>query len=137
MAKGKVAAPKRKTPSKAKKMGRKSKPAAGGIKKADGEKRKMRFRPGTVALREIRRYQKSTKHLVPRAPFARLVRSIVGDNNAELRMSARALMALQEASESYLTALFEDTNLCALHANRTTVMAKDMKLARRIRGERV
>ena len=136
MAKGKVAA-KNKVPSKAKKMGRKSKPAAGGIKKADGEKRKMRFRPGTVALREIKRYQKSTKNLVPRAPFARLVRQIVGDNNAELRMSQRALQALQEASESYLTALFEDTNLCALHANRVTVQAKDMKLARRIRGERV
>jgi len=70
----------KKSPKKASasKMGRKSKPAAGGIKKPKGgEKRKIRFRPGTVALREIRRYQKSVKNMMPRAPFARLVRTIV------------------------------------------------------------
>ena len=140
MAKGKATG-RKKSPNKkasASKMGRKSKPAKGGIKtaKADGEKRKIRFKPGTVALREIRRYQKSTKHLMPRAPFARLVRSICGDHGADLRFASRALGALQEAAEAYLVGLFEDTNMCCLHANRATIMRKDMQLARRIRGER-
>jgi len=138
MAKGKKAG-RKKSPKKSSvsKMGRKSKPAKGGIKAAKGGKeRKMRFRPGTVALREIRRYQKSVRNLMPRAPFARLVRRIAGELNGDLRMQARALMALQEAAESYLTGLFEDTQLCALHAKRVTVMPKDMHLARRIRGER-
>merc|ERR1719464_2481497 len=81
---------------------------------SSGVKKPHRFRPGTVALREIRRFQKST----------------------ELRFQSSAVLALQEASEAYMVGLFEDTNLCAIHAKRVTIMPKDMQLARRIRGER-
>jgi histone H3 len=99
-----------------------------------------RFRPGTVALREIRRYQKSTDALIARAPFQRLVKEIAQGQatgyREELRFQAAAVAALQEASESYLVGLFEDSNLCAIHAGRVTIMPRDMQLARRIRGER-
>ena len=108
---------------------KKAAPADGGVK------RKFRFRPGTVALREIKRYQKSTDHLLPRAPFQRLVRSVAIGIDGTLRFQSHALFALQEAAEAYLTALFEDANLCAIHAHRVTVMKKDLDLARRIRGE--
>ena len=104
--------------------------AEGGVKAA------RRFRPGTVALREIRKYQKSTDLLLRKLPFQRLVREVSQDFKAELRFQSAAIMALQEASEAYLVGLFEDTNLCAIHAKRVTVMPKDMHLARRIRGER-
>ena len=103
---------------------------------ADGAKKKMRYRPGTVALREIRRYQKSTDLLLKKAPFQRLVREIAQEYKNDLRFQSSAVMALQEASEAYLVGLFEDTNLCAIHAKRVTIMPKDMQLARRIRGER-
>ena len=73
--------------------------------------------------------------LLPLAPFQRLVRSICSGIDSDLRFQAQALLALQESTEAYLTGLFEDANLCALHANRVTVMKKDMELSRRIRGE--
>jgi histone H3 len=111
------------------KAARKSAPTTGGVKKPH------RFRPGTVALREIRKYQKSTETLIRRKPFQRLVREISQDLKADLRYQSHALAALQEAGEVYLTSLFEDTNLCAIHAKRVTIMPKDMQLARRIRGE--
>uniref|UniRef100_A0A9L0JXD5 Core Histone H2A/H2B/H3 domain-containing protein n=1 Tax=Equus asinus TaxID=9793 RepID=A0A9L0JXD5_EQUAS len=95
-----------------------------------------RFRPGTVALREIRRYQKSTELLIRKLPFQRLVREIAQDFKTDLRFQSAAIGALQEASEAYLVGLFEDTNLCAIHAKRVTIMPKDIQLARRIRGER-
>ncbi|MBN3292311.1 H3 protein, partial [Polypterus senegalus] len=109
---------------------RKSAPATGGVKKPH------RYRPGTVALREIRRYQKSTELLIRKLPFQRLVREIAQDFKTDLRFQSSAVMALQEASEAYLVGLFEDTNLCAIHAKRVTIMPKDIQLARRIRGER-
>ncbi|KAG5278408.1 hypothetical protein AALO_G00098650 [Alosa alosa] len=92
--------------------------------------------PGTVALREIRRYQKSTELLIRKLPFQRLVREIAQDFKTDLRFQSSAVMALQEASEAYLVGLFEDTNLCAIHAKRVTIMPKDIQLARRIRRER-
>jgi histone H3 len=95
-----------------------------------------RYRPGTVALREIRRYQKSTDLLIRKAPFQKLVREIAQKLESDLRFQSTAVLALQEASEAYLIALFEDTNLCAIHAKRVTIMPRDMLLARRIRGER-
>ncbi|MCP4569849.1 MAG: hypothetical protein GY841_19895, partial [FCB group bacterium] len=95
-----------------------------------------RFRPGTVALREIRRFQKSTELLIRKLPFQRLVREIASEYRNELRFQSSAVLALQEASEAYMVGLFEDTNLCAIHAKRVTIMPKDMQLARRIRGER-
>ncbi|CAH1384408.1 unnamed protein product, partial [Tenebrio molitor] len=90
----------------------KSAPATGGVKKPHC------YRPGTVALREIRRYQKSTELLIRKLPFQRLVREIAQDFKTDLRFQSSAVMALQEASEAYLVGLFEDTNLCAIHAKR-------------------
>ncbi|XP_061582486.1 uncharacterized protein LOC133447791 [Cololabis saira] len=90
------------------KAARKSAPATGGVKKPH------RYRPGTVALREIRRYQKSTELLIRKLPFQRLVREIAQDFKTDLRFQSSAVMALQEASEAYLVGLFEDTNLCVI-----------------------
>ncbi|KAL3146538.1 5-hydroxytryptamine receptor 4 [Trebouxia sp. C0010 RCD-2024] len=139
------------------KAARKSAPTTGGVKKPH------RYRPGTVALREIRKYQKSTELLIRKLPFQRLVREIAQDFKtgvchasvaafgcqhvrnslnvvafvcADLRFQSSAVLALQEAAEAYLVSLFEDTNLCAIHAKRVTIMPKDIQLARRIRGER-
>jgi histone H3 len=102
--------------------------------------KRSRHRPGIVALRQIRQYQKSTELLIRRAPFQRLVRQIAAgfktSLGADYRFQSTAVLAIQEAAEAYLTGLFEDTNLCAIHAKRTTIMPKDMHLARRIRGER-
>jgi histone H3 len=125
-------------------------PSAGGVKKPH------RYRPGTVALREIRKYQKSTELLIRKLPFQRLVREIAQDFKTDLRFQSSAVMALQEASEAYLVSLFEDTNLAAIQyvssvlcylfaslpslslhsAKRVTIQPKDMQLARRLRGER-
>ncbi|KAK2706838.1 hypothetical protein QYM36_014766 [Artemia franciscana] len=101
-----------------------------------GVKKPHRYRPATVALREIRRFQKSTELLIRKLPFRRLVREIAQDFKTDFRLQSLAVMALQEASEAYLVALFEDTNLCAIHAKRVTIMPKDIQLTRRIRGER-
>lgn len=109
---------------------RKSAPATGGAKKPH------RYRPGTCALREIRKYQKSTDLLIRKLPFARLVREIAAEFKNDLRWQSTAILALQEASEAYLVSLFEDANLCAIHARRVTIMPKDIQLSRRIRGER-
>ena len=86
--------------------------------------------------REIRKYQKSTELLIRKLPFQRLVREIAQDFKTDLRFQSSAVLALQEAAEAYLVGLFEDTNLCAIHAKRVTIMPKDIQLARRIRGER-
>ena len=112
---------------------------------------------GTVALREIRRYQKSTDLLLRKRPFQRIVREIADDMRAlhesEYRFQSTALGALQEAAEYYLVGLFEDANLLAIHAKRVTIReppsgmraetlsaniveSKDIQLARRLRGER-
>ncbi|KAM0683892.1 histone H3 h3.3 [Mitosporidium daphniae] len=106
-------------------------PMSGGIKKPH------RYRPGTVALREIRKYQKSTELLIRKLPFQRLVREIAQSFKSDLRFQSSAIGALQEAAEAFLVGLFEDTNLCAIHAKRVTIMPKDIALARRIRGERI
>jgi histone H3 len=108
---------------------RKSAPAPAPVKKPH------RYRPGTVALREIRKMQKSTELLIRKLPFQRLVREIMQDMG-DLRIQSSALLALQEASEAYLVSVFEDTNLCAIHAKRVTIMPHDLRLALRIRGER-
>jgi len=104
-----------------------------------GVKKPHRYRPGTVALREIRRYQKSTELLIKKAPFGRLCREIMIHDLKKTngwRMTLSSVMAQQEATEAYLVGLFEDTNLCAIHAKRVTIFPKDIQLARRIRGER-
>ena len=128
------------TPAQARKNVAKANQAAqqnlGNPPKTGGLKRPMRYRPGTVALREIRRYQKTTELLIRKLPFSRLVREVTQDFKTDLRFQAQAIMALQEAAEAYLVGLFDDTNLCAIHAKRVTIMPKDIQLARRIRGER-
>eukprot|EP00301_Raphidiophrys_heterophryoidea_P007533 c12903_g1_i1.p1 GENE.c12903_g1_i1~~c12903_g1_i1.p1 ORF type:complete len:163 (-),score=48.21 c12903_g1_i1:74-562(-) len=112
---------------------RKTAPAPQGVKEPH------RYRPGTVALREIRKYQKRTDLLIRKLPFQRLVREIAQDHKTDLRFQLSAVLALQEASEAYLVGLFEHTNLCAIHAKRVTSPSCPrtfIQLARRIRGER-
>ena len=134
----------------AKKREEKRKKAAARMAKKDGQKapkggvkKHYRYRLGTVALKQIRQYQKSTELLIRKLPFQRLVREIASDSEViksplcgKVRFQSAAVMALQEAAEAYLVGLFEDTNLCAIHAKRVTIMPKDIQLARRIRGER-
>lgn len=106
--------------------------------KKQEEKKRYRFRIGTRVLREIRKYQKSTELLIKKLPFQRLVREITFDlfgSSSNFRFQTAALGALQEASEAYLVSLFEDSNLCAIHAKRVTVMPKDIQLAQRLRGD--
>ncbi|XP_041037802.1 histone H3, embryonic-like [Carcharodon carcharias] len=110
------------------KAARKSARATGGVKKPH------RYRPGTVAPRDIRRYQRS-KLLIHKVVFLSLVREIAQDLSV-LLVQGSAVMVLQESSEAYLENLFEDANLCAMHAKRVTIMPEDIQLARRIRGER-
>lgn len=105
-----------------------------------------RFRPGTVAMREIRKYQRTYDLLIPRLPFNKLIRDLAYEilteemnldpENARLQFQSSALVGLQEATEHYLVKLLEDSNLNAIHANRVTVQPKDIKLARRVRGEK-
>ena len=116
---------------------RRNAPAVGGVKKPH------RYCPGTVALREIRKYQKSTDLLIRKAPYQRLIREIYGRIAREshvpsdYRWQGTSILALQEASEAYHVGLFEDTNLCSLHSKRKTIQPKDIQLARRIRGEKI
>lgn len=114
-------------------------PTHGGVKRAH------RFRPGTVALREIRKYQKTTDVLIRRLPFQRLVREISQEfkvhchliarshhpqlniTQVDIRFQSSALAALQEAAEAYLVSLFEDTLAAALHAKRKYITALLMR----------
>ena len=89
-----------------------------------------------MALREIRHYQKSTALLIRKLPFQRPVREIAQDFKMDLRFQGAAILCLQEAAEAYLVGLFEDTNLCAIHAKRVTILPRDIQLAWRIHGER-
>ena len=98
----------------------------------------IRYRPGTVALREIRKYQKSTDLLICKRAFYRLCREItneVGSSEHCYRWQSHAILALQEAAECYLVGLFEDVQRLAIHASRVTIMPRDIALPRRIRGE--
>ena len=95
-----------------------------------------RYRPGMVALREIRRYQKSTELLIHKLLFQCLVCVILQGYGVGYRVTPAMMMALQEAAEAYLVQLLEDSNLCAIHAKRITIQPKDMQLARQICRER-
>ena len=102
----------------------------------DPVKKKLRYRPGQLALREIKRLQSQHNLLIPKLPFARLVRELIRQQaGTDYLVQMSALECLQEAAESYLTGLFEDTNLATIHAKRVTIMPRDLYLARRIRGE--
>ncbi|KAA8520728.1 hypothetical protein F0562_015000 [Nyssa sinensis] len=117
----------------ARKSARNAPPSSGG---RPTQRKPHRHRPGTVALREIRHFQKTWKLLIPAAPFIRTVREISNSFAPQIsRWTAEALMALQEAAEDYLVHLFEDAMLCAIHAKRVTLMKKDWELARRLGGK--
>ena len=100
-----------------------------------GVKKPYRHKAGTVAKREVKRYQKSTNLLIPKASFARLVREVTESIKKGMRFTASALESVQTASEEYIVKLLNDANLCASHGKRITIMEKDILLARRIRGE--
>jgi histone H3 len=120
------------------------KPAEKAIKKSFGDvgravatmRPARRYRPATVAIREIRRYQRSVDLLIPKLSFQRVVREALMVFMTQYNLQANALLALQEASEAYLVSLMEDANMCAIHAKRSTIFPRDMMLARRLRGER-
>ena len=134
-------APRKQSQPQTKKTTKKGKKAQSGGKQLpasqQGKPKPRRYRLGTVALREIRRYQKLTELLIRKLPFQRLVREIAQDlGKMSIRFQSGAIIALQEASKAYLVGLLEDSNLCAIHVKRVTIMPKDIQLARRIRGER-
>ena len=106
---------------------RKSAPGIAG----QGIKRAHRYRPGTVALREIRRYQKGTELLIRQKPFQRLVREVAQEFQSDLRFTQDALHCAQEATEAFAVSMFDDAQINAFHAKRITVMPRDIQLARR------
>lgn len=97
-------------------------------------KRPHRFKAGTVALREIRKYQKTTDLLIRKLPFQRLVREVASEYKADVRFQSSSILAIQESLENYLTGLFEDSNRCAIHAKRVTLMARDLHLVNKIKS---
>lgn len=96
-------------------------------------KQPTRFRPGSVALKEIRKYQKSTECLIRKLPFTRFVRDIASKFKADARFGSTAMSCLQEASENFLTTLFEEAYRCAIHAKRVTLFPKDVNLVMKIK----
>lgn len=96
-------------------------------------KRPTRFKPGSVALKEIRKYQKSTENLIKKLPFTRFVREIASKLKADARFGSTALAALQDATENFLSTLFEEAYLCAIHAKRVTLFPKDIALLVKIK----
>ena len=116
-----------------------------GMRPTGGLKKPHRYQPGTVALREIRCYQRSTENLIKRTPFQKLIREISqeyricpddpGTPSVQVRFQSTAIAALQEAAENYIVGLFEDVNLLAIHARQVTIMPRDIRLALRTRGD--
>lgn len=130
----KSAAPQKKVANR--QLHRTARAAAKKESQSDATKKTRRWHPGTVALREVRKYQNSTDLLIARAPFRRLVREIIMNLKDSIRMRSSALDALQEATEAYVTSVLGDANLCTIHAKRVTLFPKDLQLALRLRGER-
>ena len=125
-----------KTPREAKKSKPLRKQSRQGVPTSKQNVKKLHcYHPGTVALHEIHRYQKSTDLLIQKLPFQHLIREIAQDFKTDLCFQSSTIMALQEAAEYYLVGLFEDTNLCCIHAKHVTIMLKDIQLAHRIWGE--
>jgi histone H3 len=104
-------------------------PATGGVKKL------CCYHPDTVALQEIRRYQKCTELLIHKTPFQCLVRELTQALRGDLRFRPTLLAAAHKDSKAFLVGLFEDENLCAIHAKRVTFMPKDIKLSQHIQME--
>ena len=101
----------------------------------EAEPNKRKYRPGMRALRDIKMYQRSTNLLLPKAALFRVIKDMTARIFPDARYSMAAVTAIQNCVENHMIGLFEDTNLCAIHAGRATIMTKDMRLARRIRGE--
>ena len=111
----------------------------------DGIKKPHRYRLGLLALREICRYQQSTKCLIKRTQFNKLIKEISQEYrvcpegprtpSVQVRFHSTTLAALQEAAKNVLVGLFEDVNLLTVHAKRVTVMPCDIRLALRIWGD--
>lgn len=99
------------------------------------QKKKRRARPGAAALREIRKYQKSTNLLCRKLPFARVVREVMNDHKLDQRVQRVAIEALQHATEQYMIDMLEYANIIAIHAKRVTVTPSDLDLALRIRDK--
>ena len=99
-----------------------------------GVRRKpRRFRPGTRALKQIRKYQKSTELLIRKLPFQRLLREIVYEmKKKDYRFQSTAILAMQEAAEAFLVRMFEQCNDIAIHGKRVTVQPKDIQLWKRL-----
>jgi histone H3 len=133
--KRKSTTPKKTKPKSPSSSNKQHQPRTGGMKpiaKTIKKKKPHHFKPGTVALREIRRYQKSTELLIRKLPFQRLVKEIAQDFRTDLRFQASAVNALQEAGENYLVGYFENTQLAAIHAQRVTIQKSDMILVNKI-----
>ena len=112
-----------------------TKAARATAQKANAMRKPHRWCQGTVALREILKFQKNTDLLIRKAPFQRLVREIeLKFGKSNLRMQSTAVLALQEAAEYFMVDVFSDTNLCAMHGKHVTIMKKDMVLACCIQG---
>ena len=91
-----------------------------------------RYRPGTKALKEIREYQKTGGLLIPKQPMLRFVKEIIHQFKADFRIQESALNVLREAAEAFLVAFFENSNLCAIHGKRVTILQKDMELVKKL-----
>ena len=105
-----------------------------GLQEKGRVRKPRRWRSGTVALREIRKCQKSTELLIRKLPFQRLLREIVQKIKDDLRFQSTAVLALQDAAEDYLVKMFQQVNVCAMHGGRVTIQPKDITLWRRIKG---
>ena len=104
--------------------------------KAGKVKKTWKYQPRTVALHEICKFQKSTELLIQKLPFSWLVCKIALEvGKYDLCFQGHTILCLQEATEAYLVGVMEDTNLCALHAKRVTIMPKDIQLAQHISRE--
>ena len=120
--------------------GKKLRPSRNRVPVRGGVKKPHRYRPGTVALREIRRYQKSTDLLILKKPFGRVVKDYANDKNItgakgdEFRYQGTALLANQEMAEAMLVRKLEGANLAAIHGKRVTVMPKDIQLVKKMQG---
>ena len=92
------------------------------------KQKQFKWKPGTHSLCEIWFYQKSTALLLRRLPFLRLIREVAQDFKMDLCFTTESAYALQSAAEDYLVRLFEESNLCAIHAKCITIMPKDVNL---------
>jgi histone H3 len=113
-----------------------TKAAGAAAQKAIAMRKPCRWHPGTVATREIRKFQKTTDLLIRKAPFQRLVQKIVHNmsRKSDLQMQSTALLALQESAEHFTVDVFNHTNLCMQHGKRVTIKVKDLILSCRIQG---